>query len=222
MKQPAYAHLASRSDGLETRAHIIECAGRLIAERGFAQTTSKSICQAAQVNMAAVNYHFGSREGLYIAVLQEVHDHLMSLEELDALLGSPQSSEEKITAFLRLYIVNVLQQTNWYVEVWTRELLTPSPQFMEIFNSNLPKFTIVVQLFAQYLELPRSDMRLYACIFGTMAPFMLIYLQHRSPIMQHLPDYFDRDDFLGKLESYVLENLARYKKALPKNELKMN
>ena len=216
MKQPAYAHLASRSDGLETRAHIIDCAGRLIAAQGFAQTTSKSICQAAQVNMAAVNYHFGSREGLYTAVLQEVHEHLMTLDELNELYVGEQSAEAKVAAFLRLYIANVLQQTNWYVEVWTRELLTPSPLFMNIFNSNLPKFKIVLRLFAQYLELPPADMRLYACLFGTMAPFMLIYLQHRSPILQRLPDYFDRDDFLKKLEEYALASLAQYKSGLAK------
>lgn len=216
MKQPTYAHLASRSDGLETRAQIIECAGRLIASRGFAQTTSKSICQAAQVNMAAVNYHFGSREGLYIAVLQEVHDHLLTLEELEALYTSGQSAREKITAFVKLYIANVLKQNNWYVEVWARELLTPSSFFLQVFNINLPKFRIVLQLFASYLELPVTDMRLYSCIFGTMAPFMLLYLQHRSPIVQQLPKCFDRDDFLGKLEDYVLDNLAQYKNTLAK------
>ncbi len=56
-----------RGDGEQTRARIIETAGHLMAENGFAQTTSKSICEAAQVNMAAINYYFGSREGLYIA-----------------------------------------------------------------------------------------------------------------------------------------------------------
>lgn len=216
MKQPAYAHLASRSDGLETRAHIIECAGRLIAERGFAQTTSKSICQAAQVNMAAVNYHFGSRDGLYIAILQEVHDNLMTLEELESLYNNGQTAQDKIAAFVKLYIANVLKQNNWHVEVWTRELLTPSPLFMQIFNTNLPKFKVVLQLFASYLELPVTDMRLYSCIFGTMAPFMLLYLQHRSPIVRHLPECFDRDDFLSKLEDYVLNNLAQYKATLAK------
>lgn len=215
MKQPAYAHLASRSDGLETRAHIIECAGRLIASRGFAQTTSKSICQAAQVNMAAVNYHFGNRDGLYIAVLQEVHDHLMTLEELERLYHSEQSAADKIKAFVRMYI-SLLKQDNWYVEVWTRELLTPSPMFMQVLNINMPKFHIVLQLFASYLELPVTDMRLYSCIFGTMAPFMLLYLQHRSPIVQHLSGSFDRGDFLNKLEAYVLDNLAQYKTTLAK------
>lgn len=215
-KKASCTHIASRSDGLETRAHIIECAGRLIASQGFAQTTSKSICQAAQVNMAAVNYYFGSRDGLYMAVMQEVHDHLLSLEELTALYNSKQSPAEKIIAFVELYIENLLKQSNWYVEVWTRELLVPSPLFMEIFKSNLPKFKIALLLFAQYLELPVTDMRLYSCIFGTMAPFMLIYLQRHNPVLQHLPDCVDRDEVLNRLKNYVLQNLLQYREALAK------
>lgn len=217
-KKISYSHIASRRDGLETRAQIIECAGRLIAAQGFAQTTSKSICQAAQVNMAAVNYHFGSRDGLYMAVLQEVHDHLLTLGELQSLYGSRQKPEQKIAAFLRLYVENALKQNNWYIEVWTRELLAPSPVFMKIFHSNLPKFKMALQLFAQYLELPESDLRLHSCIFGTMAPFMLLYLQRRSPILQHLPASFDRESFLDALQDYALTNLAQYKAKLRNHE----
>lgn len=46
-----------RMDGRETEEKIIECAGQLIAEKGFASVTSKEICRAAGVNLAAVNYH---------------------------------------------------------------------------------------------------------------------------------------------------------------------
>lgn len=46
-----------RMDGRETEEKIIKCAGQLIAEKGFASVTSKEICRAAGVNLAAVNYH---------------------------------------------------------------------------------------------------------------------------------------------------------------------
>ena len=63
-------------DGRETEEKIIECAGQLIAEKGFASVTSKEICRAAGVKLAAVNYHFGSRDGLYLAVLENVQQYL--------------------------------------------------------------------------------------------------------------------------------------------------
>ena len=66
-----------RMDGRKTGEKIVECAGQLIAEKGFASVTSKEICRAAGVNLAAVNYHFGSRDGLYLAVLENVQQYLV-------------------------------------------------------------------------------------------------------------------------------------------------
>src|SRR5690349_14132568 len=87
-RSPAAREGASRTqrpDGSTTRQHILETAGQLFAERGFAESTSKEICTRAGTNMAAVNYHFGSRDGLYEAVLIEAHRQLVSMDELITL-----------------------------------------------------------------------------------------------------------------------------------------
>ncbi|MDF5938828.1 helix-turn-helix domain containing protein [Pseudomonas aeruginosa] len=53
-----------RSDGESTRARILEVAGRLFAQHGYANTASKAICEEAGADLAAINYHFGSRDAL--------------------------------------------------------------------------------------------------------------------------------------------------------------
>ena len=53
---------------MNTRQRILESACRAFAERGFRDTTIAMICQAAEANIAAVNYYFGSKEKLYEAV----------------------------------------------------------------------------------------------------------------------------------------------------------
>jgi AcrR family transcriptional regulator len=47
-----------------TRALILDAAERLYAERGFGDVTLRDIVAAAGVNLAAVNYHFGSKDEL--------------------------------------------------------------------------------------------------------------------------------------------------------------
>jgi AcrR family transcriptional regulator len=47
-----------------TRALILDAAERLYAERGFGDVTMRDIVAAAGVNLAAVNYHFGSKDEL--------------------------------------------------------------------------------------------------------------------------------------------------------------
>ena len=206
-----------RSDGAETKALLIECAGKLIAQNGFAKTTSKEICTMAQVNLAAVNYHFGSRDGLYLAVLKEVHAYLMNIDLLNSLYKKQCSPQEKLREFLDFYISNVLKESNWHVKVWAREMLAPSPMINEIFNSEaIPKLRIVLLLFAEYLELPLNDTRLYSCIVSTMAPFAMIFLSGNSPMQQYLSRISEVPHLLTTMQEFALLSLCNYKKTVLK------
>src|SRR5437899_3942533 len=52
-----------------TKARILDAAEALFMEHGFEATSLRAITAAAAVNLAAVNYHFGSKEELFQAVL---------------------------------------------------------------------------------------------------------------------------------------------------------
>lgn len=53
-----------------TKTQILDSAEVLFASRGFTATSLRKIVSAASVNLAAVNYHFSSKEGLITAVLE--------------------------------------------------------------------------------------------------------------------------------------------------------
>jgi AcrR family transcriptional regulator len=54
---------------LNTKNRILDAAERLFAARGFAATSLREVVAAARVNLAAVHYHFGSKDALIEAVL---------------------------------------------------------------------------------------------------------------------------------------------------------
>ncbi len=95
---------ARRSDGNITRESILEAAGELIAEKGFAQTTNKEIAKKASVDLAAINYHFGGRDGLYLAVLTHAHHHYLDGEQLARLAASELPAEDKLGIFLETFL----------------------------------------------------------------------------------------------------------------------
>lgn len=53
-----------------TRKKILDAAAELFVQGGFNKTTIRAICRQAQVNVSAINYHFGDKKGLYEAVLR--------------------------------------------------------------------------------------------------------------------------------------------------------
>ena len=53
-----------------TKDRLLAAASELFAERGFHRTTVRDIAARARVNVAAGNYHYGSKRALYLAVLR--------------------------------------------------------------------------------------------------------------------------------------------------------
>lgn len=87
----------------QTKDRILDAAEQLFSLHGFAATSLRQITAAAQVNLAAVNYHFRSKDSLILAVLLRKigpinHRRLELLDRLDAS-GKPLVLEEILHAF---------------------------------------------------------------------------------------------------------------------------
>ncbi len=123
---------AGRSDGDLTKSKILDAAGRLIAQDGFAKTTSKAIAKLAEVDLAAINYHFDGRDGLYRAVLAEAHTHYIDEQELLTLLNSSKTPTEKLQAFFESLIGKLVETDVWHSKVFVRELFHRPPTYTRL------------------------------------------------------------------------------------------
>ena len=72
-----------------TKDRVITAATTLFAERGFHGTTMRDIAERAGVNVAAGNYHYGSKKALYLEVLRAQFADIRAM--LDILIGPPPS-----------------------------------------------------------------------------------------------------------------------------------
>jgi len=89
----------------QTRKAILEAAERLYADHGFADVTLRDIVAAADVNLAAVNYHFGSKDEL-IAELFVSRSLATNRERLNELRRAEQQGcgRAEIDAILRALV----------------------------------------------------------------------------------------------------------------------
>lgn len=89
---------------MDTRDRILDIAEQLFAEQGLGQTSLRAITAAAGVNLAAVHYHFGSKEALVYAIFERRlkpmnAERLRRLDELEAR-HHPVPLDELIQAFV--------------------------------------------------------------------------------------------------------------------------
>lgn len=73
----------------KTRHEIVRAAEQLFAEKGFRAMTLRDVTREAHVNLAAVNYHFGSKRKLMLAVIRNRFEpiNIERLKQLDALIA---------------------------------------------------------------------------------------------------------------------------------------
>ena len=94
----------------ETVERILDAAEQLFAEKGFAETSLRLITSKAGVNLAAVNYHFGSKKALIQAVFSRfLGPFCASLEkELDRRQAKPDAPRASLEELLELLVVQAM------------------------------------------------------------------------------------------------------------------
>jgi TetR/AcrR family transcriptional regulator, regulator of cefoperazone and chloramphenicol sensitivity len=162
----------SRPDGAATRQHLLDVAGRIFAERGFADSTSKEICEKAGTPMASVNYHFGSREALYEAALVEAHRQVVGLDELAALVDGIRDPKDRLRAVLtRLVSLSTSTKRPWGFLLILREVLSPSAAIPALIEQAVrPKAAFMMGLVSDVLGLQPNDAAVQRAVLFTVLP----------------------------------------------------
>ncbi|HTZ78478.1 MAG TPA: TetR/AcrR family transcriptional regulator [Stellaceae bacterium] len=101
------------TDSSDTKTRILRIAERMFAERGFAGVSLRQLTTAAGVNLAAVNYHFGSKEGLLTAIF-ESRCNPMNEERLRRLeaCAEVESGAPLLEQIVAAFIAPALASTN--------------------------------------------------------------------------------------------------------------
>jgi TetR/AcrR family transcriptional regulator, regulator of cefoperazone and chloramphenicol sensitivity len=112
------------ADLAATRQRLLEAAGEVFAEIGFRAATVRDICTKAGANVAAVNYHFGDKQGLYNAVFEYAHACAMDQHPVPtAIAGS--KPQERLQAFIGTFLRRILDDGRpaWHGKLMAREMV---------------------------------------------------------------------------------------------------
>jgi AcrR family transcriptional regulator len=151
-----------------TKSRLLEGAGEEFAEKGFELARVRAICDRAGANLAAINYHFGDKEHLYVEVLREAHRCGLDQEERFDRRLSPA---ERLRTFIHHFLDRVLAMNHpedWQHRLMLREMLSPTP-FSEVLVREMirPRFEFIKGLMREICP-EADDRRLNALVFSVI------------------------------------------------------
>lgn len=112
MERPA-SEKPRNGDAADTRERILRTAERRFAERGFNGVSMREIAAAAQVNVASIAYHFGSKDNL-LSEVYRIHCEPMIAERLKGLRAAEQlPPRSRLAAIVEAFIRPALHQVEF-------------------------------------------------------------------------------------------------------------
>jgi AcrR family transcriptional regulator len=159
--------------GARARERLLAEATRLFAEKGYAGTSTREICLAAQANVAAIHYHFGGKEGLYREVLlAPIHELLARFEGYDdPALPLADALRLVLGAFLLpLAGPDEDPRAAQMQRLHLREMVEPSTDYAEAVSLQVrPHHEALTNLLARHIGLAEPDRDVQQLSFAIVA-----------------------------------------------------
>ena len=197
-----------------TRERILDVAERLFAEQGFSGTSLRQITGSADANLAAVNYHFGSKEQLIAEVFSRRFEPInaLRLRLLDVLEADerPPTVEEIVEVFLDPPLracldpergESLLHISQMIGHAMSRPDSTVRDVLLEQFEEIIQRFT---QALGRQLDHLPPDQLLWRFVFmiGAMAHTMSISPELKI-LSKGLCDPADTEELVGAMVPFV-------------------
>lgn len=179
----------------DTRNRILQTAGRIFSEKGFQAATVRDICQAADVNIASINYYFGDKERLYIESVKRAHT--MRTEHVAFPEWPPGTPPQtKLREFIVTMVTRMIgvKEAPWQTELLMREMLHPTTAVSELIQESIrPSFELLLEILDEVLpqDTPQARRHQIAlsivgqCLYYHMAREVIPLLIEQRELDEH-------------------------------------
>src|SRR6266480_5315668 len=201
---------------IETEKRLLEAAGEIFAEYGYRAATVRQICEKAGANLAAVNYHFGDKEGLYTAVLRSVPSAQAEKYPSDLGLAAEARAEQRLWAYIRSLLHRFFDEgrPGWYTKIIAREIIEPTRAFDALVEEVArPLHREVASIVRQLLGSAATDESVRLCTLSIMS--QCVYYHHaRTVILRLYPEQkYGADDIehlVAHITNFSLSALKKF------------
>ena len=175
------------SNSIETEKRLLEAAGEIFAQYGYRAATVRQICEKAGANIASVNYHFGDKEGLYLAVLRSVPN--ANAEKYPSSLGlrPGATAEQKLRAYVQSLLQRVFDEgrPGWHTKLIAREMIEPTRALDALLEEVArPVHQELAAIVSELLGPGASEAVVRRCTLSVMS--QCVYYHHARTVIRRL------------------------------------
>ena len=206
---PITESMATYETSLKTREALINAAGQLAAEKGFASVSTRAIAELAGENVGSIHYHFGSKDKLFEAVVRAVVQVFQKNPVSELLkqfnLDTPQGQAQAIRAIIRRYVRMLFnqEQPGWYCRVIFQVMQGGSP-LREIFKNELIKpSNAALKMLLRRIKPGMTDQEAYLRILIMHTP-IFFHADRMDFILAELEEKRFSSEYLQKLEEIIV------------------
>ena len=153
-----------RSDGLQTRGRLLDAAGAIFAAKGFHDATTAEICRVAKANIAAVNYHFGSKERLYVETWRHAFERSLAAHPPDGGVPPTAPAEERLHGQIQALLRRIMNPANLDFDIGHREMNNPTGLLAEVMRRSIDPLRRALQgVVRELLGARATDLRVRLC-----------------------------------------------------------
>jgi AcrR family transcriptional regulator len=172
-----------KSASEQTRKRLLDAAREVFSEHSFQGATVREICRRAEANVAAVNYHFGSKDGLLAEALNFAP--LAALQKANA--SAAECPRARLSLFLRDFMMMLLDEKNpsSQCQIMARELADPTPALDKIVREAVaPLHKFLGQLVREIVGDKVGEAELRRCVHSILG--QCLFYRHSHPVLQRL------------------------------------
>lgn len=154
----------NRSDGVETRSRLLKSAGAIFADKGFRDATTADICRMAKANIAAVNYHFGCKDRLYVEAWRHAFERSLAALPPDGGVPIEAPAEERLRGQIVALVRRIMDPDNLDFDIGLREMAQPTGLLAEVMRRSIDPLRRALQDVVREIIGPRAtDLQVRLC-----------------------------------------------------------
>jgi len=210
---PLTRRAAKRKTPELTREKLIEAAGHVFAERGYRAATIREICRRAGANVAAVNYTFGDKMGLYTEVLRH-SVRAAQTAEMNAALDASLSPEDTIRGVIRARLMSLCREArpDWHFRLVMHEFSHPTRAMTRVIDEGMrPVYERVRKAAGEILGLP-DDHETTRLSVNSIVGQILFYTFSRPVLARLQPELKLTSNQLDRIADHIANLSLAYMK----------